>query len=193
LKLNVSELVLLTLLYSEKQMIAGRTLLQKTLYFLNEMLNQDIDFRSYYYGPYSSEITDCLDSLKATGIVSESIEEFPSFDFNVTFEPRKYTYLLRDIGESIAKDIEKTKPEDAEKIKNVLGEMKKHGVVHDYKNLSIAAKMHHILKKENQPLAPKEILEEAKALEWYIGEGEAVDAISFLEQMKLIEGHDELA
>ena len=94
MKLTNSELVLLTLMYSEKKMIAGRTLLQKTLYFLNEMLDLDIDFRSYYYGPYSSEITDCLDSLKATGIISESIEQLPAFDFNVTFEPRKYTYFL---------------------------------------------------------------------------------------------------
>lgn len=186
MKLTNSELVLLTLLYSEKQMIAGRTLLQKTLYFLNEMLDLDIDFRSYYYGPYSSEITDCLDSLKATGIISENIEQLPAFDFNVTFEPRKYTYFLGDTGESIAKDIEKTKLSDAEKIKNILSEMKRYGVAHDYKNLSIAAKMHHILKKENKPMEPEDILEEAKALEWHIDKKEASDAISFLKQIKLI-------
>ena len=187
MKLTNSELVLLTLLYSEKQMIAGRTLLQKTLYFLNEMLDLDIDFRSYYYGPYSSEITDCLDSLKATGIVSENIEQLPAFDFNVTFEPRKYTYFLGSTGENIAKDIEKTKLDAAEKIKNILSEMEKYGMIHDYKNLSIAAKMHHILKKENRPLKPEEILEEAKALEWHIDEQEAADAISFLKQIKMIE------
>ena len=187
MKLTNSELVLLTLLYSEKKMIAGRTLLQKTLYFLNEMLDLDIDFRSYYYGPYSSEITDCLDSLKVTGIISENIEQLPAFDFNVTFEPRKYTYFLGDTGESIAKDIEKTKLGAAVKIKNILSEMEKYGVVHDYKNLSIAAKMHHILKKENRPLKPEEILEEARALEWNIDEQEAADAISFLKQIKMIE------
>lgn len=187
MKLTNSELVLLTLLYSEKQMIAGRTLLQKTLYFLNEMLDLDIDFRSYYYGPYSSEITDCLDSLKATGIISENIEQLPAFDFNVTFEPRKYTYFLGDTGESIAKGIEKTKSYDAEKIKNILSEMKRYGMVHDYKNLSIAAKMHHILKKENKPMEPEDILEEAKALEWHIDKKEASEAISFLKQIKLIQ------
>ena len=187
MKLTNSELVLLTLLYSEKQMIAGRTLLQKTLYFLNEMLDLDIDFRSYYYGPYSSEITDCLDSLKATGIVSENIEQLPAFDFNVTFEPRKYTYFLGSTGENIAKDIEKTKLDAAEKIKNILSEMEKYGMVHDYKNLSIAAKMHHILKKEKRPLKPEEILEEARALEWHIDEQEATAAISFLKQIKMIE------
>lgn len=186
MKLTNSELVLLTLLYSEKQMIAGRTLLQKTLYFLNEMLELNIDFRSYYYGPYSSEITDCLDSLKATGIVSENIDQLPPFDFNVTFEPRKYTYFLGDAGESIAKDIEKTKFDAAKKIKNILSEMEKYGMIHDYKNLSIAAKMHHILKIENKPMEPEEILEEAKALEWHIDKQEAADAISFLKQIKII-------
>ena len=186
MKLTNSELVLLTLLYSEKQMIAGRTLLQKTLYFLNEMLDLDIDFRSYYYGPYSSEITDCLDSLKATGIISENIEQLQAFDFNVTFEPRKYTYFLGDTGKSIAKDIVKNKSHDAENIKNILYKMKEYGVVHDYKNLSIAAKMHHILKKENRHLTSGEILEEARMLEWHIDEQEATDAISFLKQIKLI-------
>ena len=187
MRLTNSELVLLTLLYSEKKMIAGRTLLQKTLYFLNEMLDLGIDFRSYYYGPYSSEITDCLDSLKVAGIISENIEQLPAFDFNVTFEPRKYTYFLGATGENIAKDIEKTKLDAAEKIKNILSEMEKYGVVHDYKNLSIAAKMHHILKKEKKPMEADDILEEAKALEWHIDEKEAADAISFLKQIKMIE------
>ena len=49
------------------------------------------------------------------------------------------------------------------------------GVFKFDKNLSIAAKMHHILKKENRHLKPEEILEEARALEWHIDEQEAVE------------------
>ncbi len=84
------ELVILTLSYSDRGMIAGRTLLQKTLYFLNEKLGLGIDFIPYYYGPYSAEVTEVISSLKATGVVEEKVETFSSFNFNVTFEPRRY-------------------------------------------------------------------------------------------------------
>ena len=72
--MRVDELLILTLHYSEKGMIAGRTLLQKTLYFLNEKLDFGIGFTPYYYGPYSAEVADTISSLKACGIIKEIIE-----------------------------------------------------------------------------------------------------------------------
>lgn len=184
--MRADESILLTLLYSEKGMIAGRTLLQKTEYFLNEKIGLGIEFTPYYYGPYCTEIADALESLKASGIVNEEIVEYPSFDFHITFEPRKYIYYLTDIGKDIAKFIEEEYGDEAEQIKRSLYEMQKLGMVHDYKNLSIAAKMDHILKLEGKPRTYEEILEEAKALGWKISEGEAKTAITFLEELNLI-------
>jgi len=184
--MRADESILLTLLYSEKEMIAGRTLLQKTEYFLNEKIGLGIEFTPYYYGPYCTEIADALESLKASGIVKEEIVEYPSFDFHITFEPRKYIYYLTDIGKDIAKFIEEEYRDEAEQIKRSLYEMQKLGMVHDYKNLSIAAKMDHILKLEGKPMTSDEILEEAKALGWKISEGEAKTAITFLEELNLI-------
>ena len=184
--MRADESILLTLLYSEKKMIAGRTLLQKTEYFLNEKIGLGIEFTPYYYGPYSAEIADALESLKASGIVKEEIVEYPSFDFHITFEPRKYIYYLTDIGKDIAKFIEEEYRDEAEQIKRSLYEMQKLGMVHDYKNLSIAAKMDHILKLEGKPMTSDEILEEAKALGWKISEDEAKTAITFLEELNLI-------
>lgn len=184
--MRADESILLTLLYSEKEMIAGRTLLQKTEYFLNEKIGLGIEFTPYYYGPYCTEIADALESLKASGIVKEEIVEYPSFDFHITFEPRKYIYYLTDIGKDIAKFIEEEYRDEAERIKRSLYEMQKLGIVHDYKNLSIAAKMDHILKLEGKPMTSDEILEEAKALGWKISEDEAKTAITFLEELDLI-------
>ena len=184
--MRADESILLTLLYSEKKMIAGRTLLQKTEYFLNEKIGLGIEFTPYYYGPYCTEIADALESLKASGIVKEEIVEYPSFDFHITFEPRKYIYYLTDIGKDIAKFIEEEYRDEAEQIKRSLYEMQKLGMVHDYKNLSIAAKMDHILKLEGKPMTSDEILEEAKALGWKISEDEAKTAITFLEELNLI-------
>lgn len=184
--MRADESILLTLLYSEKEMIAGRTLLQKTEYFLNEKIGLGIEFTPYYYGPYCTEIADALESLKASGIVKEEIVEYPSFDFHITFEPRKYIYYLTDIGKDIAKFIEEEYRDKAEQIKRSLYEMQKLGMVHDYKNLSIAAKMDHILKLEGKPMTSNEILEEAKALGWKISEDEAKTAITFLEELSRI-------
>ena len=184
--MRVDESILLTLLYSEKKMIAGRTLLQKTEYFLNEKIGLGIEFTPYYYGPYCTEIADALESLKASGIVKEEIVEYPSFDFHITFEPRKYIYYLTDIGKDIAEFIEDKYRDEAKRIKQSLYEMQELGMVQDYKNLSIAAKMDHILKLEGKPMTSDEILEEAKALGWKISEDEAKTAITFLEELNLI-------
>ena len=184
--MRVDESILLTLLYSEKKMIAGRTLLQKTEYFLNEKIGWGIEFTPYYYGPYCTEIADALESLKASGIVKEEIVEYPSFDFHITFEPRKYIYYLTDIGKDIAEFIEEKYGDEAKQIKQSLYKLQELGMVQDYKNLSIAAKMDHILKLEGKPMTSDEILEEAKALGWKISEDEAKTAITFLEEFNLV-------
>ncbi|HHE40419.1 MAG TPA: hypothetical protein ENL10_02835 [Candidatus Cloacimonetes bacterium] len=187
--MRADESILLTLLYSEKKMIAGRTLLQKTEYFLNEKIGLGIEFTPYYYGPYSTEFADALESLKASGIVKEEIVEYPSFDFNITFEPRKYIYHLTDIGKEITEFLEEKYQDEADQIKQSLSEMRDLGMAHDYKNLSIAAKMHHILKLEEKSMTSDEILDEAKALGWDISEDEAETAITFLEELNLITLH----
>jgi uncharacterized protein YwgA len=180
------EVVVLTLNYSDKKMIAGRTLLQKTLYFLNEKLDLGIDFAPYYYGPYSSEVADVTSSLKATGIIDERVERFPAFNFRVTYEPRLYTYQLTDIGIELANLLAKREKVRAEGISTILERMKDLGATDDYKNLSIAAKMHQILRIEKKKMTPEEILDEAKSIGWEIEEKEALSAITFLDNMKLI-------
>lgn len=178
--------IILTLSYSEQGMIAGRTLFQKTLYFLNEKLNLEIDFIPHYYGPYSAEAAEVISGLKAAGIVEEEVETFSPFNFNVTFEPRLYRYQLTETGKTIAASIEGKEKEKAEMIKSVLEDMKRYGASGDYKTLSIAAKMHDILKIEGKPMTYKEILEEAKALNWDISEYEAKESAKFLKNMDLI-------
>ena len=187
--MRADESILLTLLYSEKGMIAGRTLLQKTEYFLNEKIGLGLEFTSYYYGPYCTEIADALESLKASGIVKEEVVEYPSFDFHITFEPRKYIYHLTGIGKDIAKVIEEKYQDEAEQIKKSLSEMRDLGRAYDYKNLSIAAKMDHILKLEGKSMTSDEIMGEAETLGWRISEDDAETAITFLENLNLITLH----
>jgi len=180
------ELVILLLHESDKKMVAGRTLLQKTICFLNEKNNFGVDFTPYYYGPYSSDVADAVESLKASGIVNEVVEEFPVFNTSVGFEMRRYTYQLTGIGAEIAENLEKNYSDEVAKIKDTLSSMKTLDGAQDYRNLSIAAKMHHILKIEEKPMSTEEIQEEAQALGWDIGDEGAEDAIKFLEGLNMV-------
>lgn len=184
--MRTDTLVILTFYYSDRKMIAGRTLLQKTLYFLSEKLELGLDFIPNYYGPYNTEVTEVISSLRAAGIIEEKVERFSPFNFSVTFEPRRYTYRLTEIGEEIASMIVDKDKESADRINSALEEMKVFGAANDYKNLSIAAKMHQILGIEGKEMTAEEILEEAKYIEWNIEEKEAESAINFLEKMNLI-------
>lgn len=184
--MRLDELILLTLYYSDEKLIAGRTLLQKTLYFINEKMELGIEFIPHYYGPYSTQIADEIASLSAAGIVQEDVETFPSFSFGVTFEPRKYMYRLTEQGQEIAKLAERRNGTDAERVKRILETMKSAGAADDYKSLSVAAKMYHVLKAKKRMRA-SQILGEAKALGWSLNEEEAKAAVEVLKNLGLVE------
>ena len=184
--MRADEVVMLVLHASDRKMVAGRTLLQKTIYFLNEKNKLGIEFVPYYYGPYSAEIADAVESLKASGIVKEGVEEVPPFNTSVGFELRRYTYQLASIGKKIAENLKGKYPQEVEDIENTLSSMKGLDDAENYINLSIAAKMYHILTIENKPMTVYEIQEEAEFLGWNIGENVADKALNFLKGLEMV-------
>jgi hypothetical protein len=184
--MRADEVVMLVLHARDREMIAGRTLLQKTIYFLNEKNELGIEFVPYYYGPYSAEIADAVESLKASGIVKEVVEEFPPSNTSVGFERRRYTYQLASIGNKIAENLKEKYPQEVKDIENTLSSMKELDGSENYINLSIAAKMYHILTIENKPMTIYEIQEEAEFLGWDIGEHVADDALNFLKGLDMV-------
>jgi len=185
--MRADDVVMLVLHASDTKMVAGRTLLQKTIYFLNETSDLGIDFAPHYYGPYSTGVAAAVESLKASGIVKEVIEEFPPFSTSVGFEPRRYTYHLTGIGKKIVENVRSKYPKEAKRIRDQLSSMKELDGAENYKNLSIAAKMYHTLKIEDKPRTIDEIQEEAECLNWNIGETGAEDALKFLKGLKMVE------
>lgn len=184
--MRTDELIMLVLKYSDKNMIAGRTLFQKTLYFIQEKLALDLDFAPHYYGPYSTQVTDEIADLCAVGFISENIEALAPFSFGSSYEPRKYSYHLTEKGDEVSQLVERKNISDAKDIEGFLVKMKDIGAIDDYKSLSVAAKMHHILKNKG-PVKVEEVLNEAKALDWNIDQAEAEKAIDFLLKMGLDE------
>ena len=52
--------------------VQGRTLLQKRIYFLSVLANEDFGFRPHYYGPYSSHVSTSLSALVEADLVEET-------------------------------------------------------------------------------------------------------------------------
>lgn len=184
---TAEELLLLTLEYSEENMIAGRTLLQKTIYFVKTLLGLEVDFIPYLYGPYSYEVADALAALQQAGLVDESVRHCRSFNFGSVYEPRLHVYRLSDGGKKLAAAVARRRPELAEKVKAALAKMKQFAQASDYRSLSIAAKMHHLLVEAGRPVTLKEICREAAEIGWAISEDEAREALKFLKGIGLAE------
>ena len=66
--------IILTIINHNKGKFSGKTLLQKTIFFLNELLELGISFKPHYYGPYSSDVASSIADLTALGFLEE-IEE----------------------------------------------------------------------------------------------------------------------
>lgn len=179
--MRLTDLILIIISHNNGKFI-GRTLLQKAIFFLNELANLDISFKPHYYGPYSSEIAVALENLVGIGFLNEIEERFAS-DWNVWGEVRRYTFELTSDGKEILKEIKKTP--DYKRIKDLLDKLGNFSESKDYDKLSKAAKIYHIVKSKEK-ITNKGIKEEATKLGWLLKSNEIDDMSSFLEKLGLI-------
>jgi uncharacterized protein YwgA len=63
----------------------GKTFLQKTIYVLQDWLGWDSDyiFKLHYYGPYSQDLSDDIDTLNELGLIEMSFNG-NSYDIRLT-------------------------------------------------------------------------------------------------------------
>ena len=69
--MNIYDLILTVVANEPKDLVLGRTLLQKKLFFLNELISESIQFSPHYYGPYSRDVAETVDSLVSAGILRD--------------------------------------------------------------------------------------------------------------------------
>ena len=100
MKNKTDTLLLLLLLNYYKKPIRGRTRFQKIVCVLKEKFSVPFNykFRSYYYGPYSKDLSDSLSLLEGTNLVDETTEVLRR---GVV----RYNYELTEKGEEIAETI----------------------------------------------------------------------------------------
>ena len=181
----IQQASLLLLLDAWGGLIAGRTTLQKRIYFLGELLDQDFGFGPHYYGPYSPQIESAMGQLVGMGLVREVSNAYGGTG-QTAFERRRYDYQLTEDGKTIIDEIRKDSPDDIGGIVKSLDRIKAADDL-DYMTLSIAAKAHYILKAEGVPMHPDDVVKHAAKFGWDVEEKQLDGAAVFLQQLRLIQ------
>jgi len=169
--------------------VEGKTLLQKRLYFIDQLLKllfgepPRFQHDAHYFGPYSSLVGDELASLKALGFVEESCESVPLVQTGF-FEPRRYSYRLTDAGQRAVANLRAEHTDDAMRIDQAIERLKRFGNV-DYTQLSIAAKCHHIAMRSNQPLSAAAVASAAARFSWQVTPEQAQRGFQLLQELGL--------
>lgn len=178
------DILLLVVKSAGKNGLQGRTLLQKKVYFLSELMNVDLGFSAHYYGPYSGLVAGHLTSLVNHGFLKEDTEVFETIPpRNIFGEMHRHTYFLTDEAEELWDNI-KNDPE-LQEWKRELDRINAHEIAHDFNKLSIAAKVHYIVnwRKKDTVAEVKQVAEEYG---WNVSEEDIEGVLSFLTDLGLV-------
>ena len=180
--MHIQDLILLVIESEEGKCLQGRTLLQKKLYFLSELMGVDHGFRPHYYGPYSSSVAANLDMLVNGRFLIEVTETFET-DQNIFGEMRRHSYTLTSDGELVLIEIKReTGYADCMTALNQLNRQK---LASDFNLLSIAAKVCYIVKKE-QRTTTSQVRQIAQEYGWDLNMPQIENVRSFLQELSLI-------
>ena len=146
--------------------IVGRTLLQKKLYFAAVLAEEELGFRPHYYGPYSPEVADAIDSLVANRFLKETTETFPGQE-SIFGEWRRHSYELTPDGDRLLQAVGQTG--EAENLREALEKVNAQPMAQDFNVLSVAAKVH-VLLGEKSPATASEIKRKALEYGWQLSE-----------------------
>ncbi len=182
--MHIHDLILLVIESEEGNRLQGRTLLQKKLYFLSVLKQENLDFRPHYYGPYSREVSRNLGELVVIGFLKEMTETFPpTGPENVFGEIRRHTYSLTSDGKTEMAEIRKKR--EYASWQETIKLINSHPLTSDFNKLSIAAKIHYIVNARGSAM-PEQIRKTAKGYGWNITDSDIDDVLSFLEHLSLV-------
>jgi uncharacterized protein YwgA len=177
--MNTVNAILATIASDDTGVILGRTLLQKRMYFLSVLLEENHNFAPYFYGPYSSTVADSLESLLEAGFITEKSESLGAG--NEFGEIRRFDYELTQAGRNIIdgqSDSFRTYFDCLNKIEN-------HPIANNVYLLSIAAKVHLIVSEQGRA-SSKQIEDRAASLGWKLSSRDISQVIEYLTNLNLV-------
>lgn len=152
-----------------------RTSLQKILYFASQKGILEDSYGRGYYGPFSPDVANSAESLVSVNFLRETVEFFP--------ESIGYKYSLTQDGRKVTPQLKEQTPT---KMVEELGKIIELCRNRTASSLSIAAKVHYVLKRMNVPMTAEEIASQAKELRWNISPDKVVEASKLLKELELI-------
>ena len=148
-----------------------RTQLQKIMYFASQKNILEDSFGRGYYGPFSSNVANSTESLVSANFLNEIFSG-------------GYNYSLSKDGKNAVSQLKKEIPSDVFDALAKIVEMCRN---RSTSSLSIAAKVHFILRKMGISMTTKQIASQAEKLEWNLSREEVLDASNLLKELGLIE------
>jgi hypothetical protein len=184
--MDAYDLVLSVIANEPGNQVVGRTLLQKKIFFLKEMISARVRFFPHYYGPYSREVAGVIDSLVSAGLLKERAESYPLSDETPWGESTRYTYeLVRDLKNIHSLLKEQMGKAQYSRIQNAVKRINDRPESRNYKALSIAAKVLQILNEKGE-MRIADLPKEARRLRWKLDTNDVKKAASFLKGINLL-------
>jgi len=176
--------LILMLLEASGGLIESKTKLQKEIYFISLKMKENIKFQAYYYGPYSFEVEEGLDELIGAGFVDVRRTVY-GIKSDTGFEHKRYSFSITESGKKLIDSLVIENSDKYKEIECFTDTLKKIGNP-DYINLSLAAKAHFILTRENQGLTREQIMEKAKNFGWNVSENDIKTAANMLQGLGFV-------
>jgi len=178
--MEILEAILATIHFTSGK--ATRTVIQKLCYFLKVNGIIDVEFRPHYYGPYSGDVQESLSSLIGLRFMDEIAGKYESV--YSTWRRRKYTYNITEDGKILLDEQKNTF--EYKEIGDIVEKCRKF-TDFNLDILSVAAKIHYVLIKEQKKMSAYHILEEAKRQGWEIDTQSTEKAVALLEALGLLD------
>lgn len=166
--------------------IKGRTMLQKTCYFVSILSRGEFetDFKAHFYGPYAPSLDDTLNELVSNGLLQQRQIAFGAADRS-GFEIRRNDFELTEAGEEIVELVKKRDAGHWAAIEECIRKIRDAGDP-GYVELSISAKVYFIVSSRDEKLTRQAITRHAQSLGWDINPESIEEAIKFLEKLDLV-------
>ena len=178
--MGVMDGILATIQGATDKRISGRTLLQKKLYFLSVLAEEDFRYRAHYYGPYSQFVADNIGALCEAGFLQERVETLPE-SIGGFGEVKRYSYSSTVDTQELVKD----RSEQIEPYVDAVDKINSDQIAEDANLLSVAAKVHFIVSGQGRATR-QEIMDLAKRLGWKISEQQIRQVVGYLEALELV-------
>ena len=174
-------------IHASGDQIAGRTKLQKTVYFVGVMTGMlpNLGYRPHFYGPFSPDVAEAVEDLRSLKFLRQETQGINAVDSR-GFEVTRYDYSLTADGKQIAE--EKAQQHSAV-WKRIQAAVKRLNAADtsDYVKLSIAAKAYFMHGKSSRPTTPDELSKMAQRFGWKVSEQQLQEADEWLETLGLVE------